>query len=195
MNEDPYVYPGTNVLKNLADIQDFKELETFEASVTYARLRELHEHPLSGFFDTSHLQRIHRYIFQDVYAWAGELRSVDLSKPGEVWFARPEYIKPTLDQLGKKLAEENHLRGLEKDSFVTRGAYYWGEVNAIHPFREGNGRTQREFVRELGLQAGYAIEWSRITPEEIRNASVQSFGKGDNSGFEQVLRKASTRCR
>lgn len=193
VKDDPDVYPGTNVLRNLADIRNSKELEAFEAAMTFKRSGELLEHPLSGSFNTRHLQQIHHYIFQDVYAWAGQFRTVNISRPGQAWFARPDYIKPALDRLFDQLRYEKGLRGLEKTAFVARMAHYLGEVNAIHPFREGNGRVQREFIRELALKADYAIDWGGITLEEMRDASIQSFQKGDNSGFEQILSRAASR--
>ncbi len=190
VKDDPDVYPGTNVLKNLADIHDPKELEAFEAAMTFKQIGELLEHLLSGSFNTRHLQQIHHYIFQDVYAWAGQFRTVNISRPGQAWFARPDYIKPALDRLFDQLRNEKGLRGLEKTAFVARMAHYLGEMNAIHPFREGNGRAQREFIRELAVNAGYAIAWSGIAIEEMRDASIQSFQKGENSAFQQVLFKA-----
>jgi cell filamentation protein len=77
---DPYVYPGTNVLRNLRDIRDPEEFSEVEGIATTRRITELARHPILGNFDTRHLQSIHRHIFQDVYQWAGEFRTVDIAK-------------------------------------------------------------------------------------------------------------------
>ena len=193
MSDDPYPYPGSVILRNLADIHDAEELKVFEASVSFRRVLELQECPLEGRFDSTHLKRIHHYIFQEVYAWAGEFRSVNISKPEEVWFARPEYIEPALHGLFEELAAEQELRGLERPGFVARSAHYLAEINAVHPFREGNGRAQREFVRELALQAGYQIAWMGITQEEMSAASIRSFENADNAGLEEILLKATSK--
>jgi len=190
MSDDPYTNPGTTLLRNLAGIHDPKELEVFEASASFRRLLELQGDPLRGHFDSEHLKQIHRYIFQDVYDWAGHYRTVNISKPEGVWFARPEYIEPSLRRIFEELAAEQRLRGLGKKRFVARCAYYLGEINAVHPFREGNGRAQREFVRELALETGYAINWVGVTQAEMGAASLRSFQKVDYSGLEQILLKA-----
>lgn len=149
--EDPYCYPGTESLRNRRGIRDLGRLQRFETRATFGRLRELEERPIAGDFDRAHLQAIHRHLFQDVYPWAGELRDVDIAKPGSPFFARPPFIAPALDELAAKMRAESHLQGLDRDDFALRAGHYLGEINAVHPFREGNGRAQREFVRELGV--------------------------------------------
>ena len=190
---DPYVYPGTNVLKNLAGIEDHDRLQQFEAVSTADRISELRVKPISGSFDTSHLQRIHRHIFQDVYCWAGELRTIDIRKEGEFWFRRHEFIERALMDLFKRLAEENKLRGTTPQQFGSRAGYYMSELNAIHPFREGNGRAQREFIRELGLNAGLQVDWTRVTREEMYAASIASFQSGDHRQFGDLIARITTR--
>jgi fido (protein-threonine AMPylation protein) len=98
--------------------------------------------------DIEHLQGIHRYLFQDVYKWAGDFRTVDIAK-GDSYFAHVPYIESTLKGLFGELSEERHLRGLNQERFASRLAQILGTLNAVHAFREGNGRAQREFVREL----------------------------------------------
>lgn len=184
---DPYVYPGTNVLRNLRDIHDLDLLGRFEADATSRRLRQLEHQPLEGSFDTKHLQAIHRYIFQDLFEWAGEVRTVDIARPGQFFFAFPQLIVPCLDGLFNKLKNEQHLANGNRSTFCSRSAYYLGELNAIHPFREGNGRTQREFIRQLALWNGHNINWFRVTREQMYEASHRSFQRGDMSGLEAVL--------
>ena len=187
---DPYVYPGTNVLRNLREIRDAVAFSQFEAIATARRMAELARNPITGNFDASHLQAIHRYLFQEVYAWAGEFRTVNISRAGQFPFALSHQIKPSLSRLLRELDQEYHLAKLPRASFATRAAHYLGELNAIHPFRDGNGRTQREFIRELADRSGYALDWSRVTPKQMREASKSSFQRGDNSGLEEAIRAA-----
>ena len=197
MSMDPYVYPGTSVLKNLRDIRDPERLARFEADATSERIDELRQTPVSGKLDTRLLQTIHHHIFQDVYAWSGELRTVNIGKDGDL-FALHQHIGSTLAKTFEDLKQERYLSGSDLNRFCNRGAYYMGEINAIHPFREGNGRTQREFMRELAFRNGYALDWSRVSRDQMMDASKRSFRR-DNAGLEQVLKSAidseENRCR
>jgi len=185
---DPYLYPGTNVLKNLRHIPDAEILSKFEMDMATRRLAELAAKPTSGQFDRFHLQSIHRSIFQDVYAWAGEQRTVNIAKSGNL-FALPQYLIPTLDQAFRELRNEDLFRGADPNRFANRAAHYLGELNAVHPFRDGNGRTQREFIRQLAVRNGYHLDWSRISRTQMIDASRESFRRS-NQSLEQLLRSA-----
>ena len=187
-NSDPYLYPGTSVLRNLRGLIDPEQLERFEARRTHQRLAELIDNPLSGEFDLGHLKAIHRYIFQDVYEWAGQFRTVNISKGGHL-FGLANFLEPALQQVLTNLAAENHLVNLDVDTFAVRAAYFLGELNAAHPFREGNGRMQREFIRELGLKAGHYIDWRAATAGEMIEASQLSHRSGDASLFAKMIVK------
>jgi cell filamentation protein len=187
---DPYLYPGTYALKNLRDIRDPGMLARFEAEATSRRIIELMDTPAPGRFDTAHLRAIHKHIFRDVYAWAGRFRTVNIAKDGHL-FGAAAFLDPALDDVFRKLSAEEHLRGTDPDTFVQRAGFFLSEVNAAHPFREGNGRTQREFIRELGLQAGFAIDWSRITRDEMIAASRGSFETGNTSGLAELVRRSA----
>ena len=185
---DPYVYPETNVLRNLRDIRDAEQLSKFEAIATARRTVELEHEPIQGRFDARHLQAIHRHIFQDVFEWAGDFRTVNISESGDPFAFHP-HIVSSVDKLCGELKSEGHLAGADPERFATRGAWYLGELNAIHPFREGNGRTQREFIRELGFRNGLTIDWSQVSREEMIEASRRSL-RVDNAGLEQILRRS-----
>jgi cell filamentation protein len=185
---DPYLYPGTDVLKNLRGFRDPALLDRFEAGAAARRLVELTKAPVKGRFDTAHLREIHRRIFQDVYAWAGQFRTVNISKDGHL-FGAASFVEQALADVLHRLSSEKHMQGSNLDTFIDRAGFYLGEINAAHPFREGNGRTQREFIREIGLKAGFAIDWSRITREEMIEASRTSFLAGDSSGLRTLIRK------
>jgi len=111
------------------------------------------------------------------------------ARTGSFGFPPPVYIEPSLNELFAKLRLENHLKTLEPDQFTNRAAHYLSELNAIHPFREGNGRTQREFIRQLALAAGHPLSWKNITKEENDEASRISFATGNSTGLTTILRK------
>jgi len=184
---DPHLYPGTDVLENLRGIRDNEKLARFEGRSTARRLVQLIKSPTKGEFNTPHLKFIHQYIFQDVYPWAGQFRTVNISKAGHS-FARADFVEPALNDIFRKLAFEKHLRGLDSPTFTQRAAFFLGEINAAHPFREGNGRTQREFVRQLAQKAGFTLHWSRTTRDQMTAASRDSFLTGNSTGMIAIIR-------
>ena len=173
---DPYVYPGTDVLRNKPGLRDSEALRRFEYEQTASRAAELQARPIPGKFDLQHLQAIHKQLFQDVYPWAGEVRTVNLSKGGQR-FAGNAFIESYTATLSADLAKENHLRGLDKPQFVERLAHHYNEFNIVHPFREGNGRSTREFFNQLAKQAGYEIDQARIPNDagQWNRASAAAF--------------------
>lgn len=189
--DNKYCYPGTDILINKFDIRDDNILSEAERKYTAIRSLELLNHPVSGKFDLKHLQAIHKHLFQDIYPWAGELRTVDIAKSN--LFCLSQFIPNFADDIFRQLKSENYLKGLAKDIFVKRCAYYFCEINALHPFREGNGRSQREFIRQLALNAGWIIDWYKIEPAEMLQASIDSFN-GSNSKMEEIFAKAITRA-
>lgn len=181
---DPYVYPGTDVLRNRFDIRDADRLRVIEASITALKIAALDQRRLRGNYDLAHLQTFHRAIFSDVYPWAGEVRSVYIAR--STLFAAPENIRPYLSAQLRELAAEDYLQGLDQPRFTDRLAHYLGEVNAVHPFREGNGRTQRSFFGQLARDAGYEIAWDRLDPDRNIAASAASLS-GNNTELRSLL--------
>ena len=171
--QDPYCYPNSHILKNKFDIYDADELYNAEIRLAKYRAIELLNSPIEGAFDFSHLQKIHAYLFQDIYDWAGKIRIVDIAKDN--LFCRCFAIEPEAKRIFNELKAEKFLEGLAVGDFAKRLAYYFAEINALHPFREGNGRTQREFIRQLAFQNGYFLSFSGITKDEMVAASVASF--------------------
>ena|ERR1700730_14421695 len=108
---------------------------------------------------------------------------------GNSFFARPEHIRAELQKLFHQLAGEQYLRGNDSKGFCQRAAHYLGEINALHPFRGGNGRAQREFIRELAVESSYEIAWDLVTQDEMFAASVASFHGGSNEAFATILNK------
>ena len=123
-------------------------------------------------------------MFEDIYPFAGKFREENIGK-GEFRFASFEYIEPELDRLLNKLKEENFLKGLSKKELAKRLAYYLSELNVLHPFREGNGRTNREFIRQLALENGYILNLKNVSPEDVLNASIKSVV--DTTDLEKII--------
>jgi cell filamentation protein len=183
---DPYPYPGTEVLKNVPNLRDPEQLAAFEANASSSGLVQLEESPVDGRFDIAHLKSIHGFIFQDVFSWAGQFRTVDIAKDGQL-FGLARFLEPALDAVFKALAIERYLAGLDRRPFAERAGHYLGEINAVHPFREGNGRTQREFIRELAVHGGHRVLWTRVTRQQMTDASIQSFKTGNNGGLVDII--------
>lgn len=172
--EDPYCYPGTTVLKNLAGIRDPARLEAFELDMTSQRATE----PLpAGRLSWRHYRMIHHHLFQDVYAWAGQLRRVRIAKDGSM-FAYPEHIGREARRLFAELRDRRHLRNLSRQEFAHEAAHFLAELNAIHPFREGNGRTQLTFLMLLADHAGHPLDLERLDPGAMLAAMIASFREG-----------------
>lgn len=183
-DQSKYCYPGTDVLINHADLREQKQLDVFERQVTLQKSIELELKPIRGNFDLKHLTDIHRHIFSDVYPFAGKLRDENIAK-GTSRFAQVEFIKTESDRIFGELKAEKVLTATPREQLPSRLAYYMGEINALHPFREGNGRAQREFIRSLALKSGYQLDWSRVRPEEILRASIRSMV--DSKDLAQVI--------
>ncbi|MCC8123226.1 MAG: Fic family protein [Oscillospiraceae bacterium] len=187
--DDFYCYPGTTVLRNRLDIRDPLVLHQAEQEITNINLTELHRRPISGHFGFAHLCSIHRFLFQDIYEWAGKPRSDGFLSKGGTLFVRGDTIADTAKTLFSKLEEEHKLRNLPKEQFIERLAYYMGEVNALYPFREGNGRTAREFFRTLSLSAGYQLDYRLASKKELLDADIQAYIK-NYSPLIAILNKA-----
>lgn len=182
---DTYVYPDSEVLRNKADLRDQAALDAFEADASAVRMVELANNPIQGKFDLAHLCAMHRHLFQDVYDWAGEIRTVDISR-GASRFANFNLIDAYLTGQLEGIAKENFLQGLAPDAFVSRLAHYLGEINAAHPFREGNGRVQRLFCTQLAEQAGYFIAFETVDQARMYEVMIASFN-GNNQPLTSLL--------
>ena len=168
-----YCYPDSNVLINKLNIKDNKKLEKAEKMIVLAKLYDLRQNKLVGNFDKDHFINIHKYLFEDLYPFAGKFRTENIAKDS-FSFAEWEFIDSELDRLLLKLKEENFLNDLNKEDMAKKLAYYMSELNVLHPFREGNGRTIREFIRELAYKNGYILDYSKTGSEEMLEAMMKS---------------------
>jgi cell filamentation protein len=184
---DPYLYPGTDILVNKEGIRDRDALEQFERIMTAQRISEgLPRVAISP----DGLRTLHHHLFQDVYEWAGRDRSVDMSK-GQSFFCRPEFIARELDARFHIIRGENDLKGLTSERFAERAAEHVSELNVVHPFREGNGRTLRAFLEVLGKRAGHHVDLTRIHPEGWHQASIHGFQRQDYAAMRELIAAAS----
>lgn len=168
-----YCYPDSNVLKNRFGLSDPIKLKAIETDLSAIRQQELLENPVQGHFSASHLCHIHQRLFGDIYPFAGHFRREDIMK-GTTRFLAYGEIKTKLTTLLRSLHEESCLRGLSQEQFIERSAYYFAELNYIHPFREGNGRTTREFMRQLFNYNGYNVYWDTVSVEDLLSAMEES---------------------
>lgn len=196
--DDPYVYPGTDCLKNKLNIRDSAQLGELEARLVAVREVQAARSFVAGAYNLQHLQRFHELLFGDVYGWAGRLRTVDISKEADIRFCRWVFIEEQVSALLAKLKREDQLIGRNLPTFVGRLAYYYGELNAFHPFREGNGRTIRAFLRQLSAAAGFLLDWSEVGlldwSEVGRDANIaacrDNMIKGSSHQLVQLLEPA-----
>lgn len=179
-----YCYRGTNVLKNRFGLRDGAKLKAVEADLSLIRQNDLLENPILGRFTPNHLCRIHRYLLGDVYRFAGHFRQEDIRK-GSTRFLAHGDIPRKLTQLLDELRREDILSGLSFEDLVARSAYYFAELNYIHPFREGNGRATREFMRQLYARNGYAVNWAAVPVDALLAAMEASVF--DTHDLEVVL--------
>ena len=167
-----YTYKGTDVLVNKLDIKDEKKLEKYERKMVAFKLATINEVEFPKVFDEKRLKFIHSYLFCDVYDFAGMYRLENIIKENFV-FSQYEYIEENLKSVMSKINIEE-FKEMNFDEFIKMISYLMTELNVIHPFREGNGRAIREFIRELMLECGYEIDFSKIEYDEIIKASKEA---------------------
>ena len=181
-----YCYPGSDVLINKLNIKDNQLLSEAERKIVLTKSYELRKNSKIGDFDLNHFLEIHKFLFEDIYPFAGKFRNENIAK-GYFSFAEWQYIEPEIKRLFDKLKEENYLQGRSREELVKGLAYYLSELNVLHPFREGNGRTIREFIRELAFFNGYILDLQNTTSDELLKASVDSIA--DTKELEETLNR------
>jgi cell filamentation protein, protein adenylyltransferase len=180
--DDPYTYENSTVLVNKLDLRAQEELDAFEAEISSARADE----PLpNGILDFTHYKAVHHHLFQDVYDWAGQVRTVRISK-GSNPFCFPENIDDQATKLFDDLRAADHFRNLNTQAFSAKAAHFLAELNAIHAFREGNGRSQLTFFAMLSDHAGHPLNLDKLEAEEMLEAMIASFG-GDERKLAAVI--------
>ena len=178
-------YEGTACLINKLGIKDDKKLSEFEAAVTLAKAGTLEKEPIDGNFDTEHYKAIHRFLFEDIYDWAGKYRTIDMSKKGTA-FAKADKICELMDACFERLKNNDFFRNQPFDEYVKSIVDFYQMTNMIHPFREGNGRTQRIFIAQLIRFGGYDISFSEIDSDELMIATIQA-ANGVTDNLERLF--------
>lgn len=189
-----YTYPGNNVLKNRADIRDQGTLQRFERGVTAVRIQELREKPIQGDYGLQHLQDIHRQVFKDVYDWAGQIREVDIAKgpPSDrTLFTFKEEIPAKGLEIKAFIENANKLRALDREQFAGKMGEVYATVNEMHPFREGNGRTTREYMAILAMESGHSLDFTKVNRENWNDAVKQS-ARGNLGPIKEVFHEIVT---
>ncbi|MDX1950301.1 MAG: Fic family protein [Rickettsiales bacterium] len=170
---DSYQYPNSEVLKNIPEIKNQEDLDLFEKNIIRLVLLKFPDAIKNDVVDLNLWKKIHKIFFDKVFSWAGQIRTVQMAK-GTTMFAHPEYIESSAKEIFNDLKKENYLTSLDKENLCERLAYYFCELNMLHPFREGNGRTQRILFSEIARRCGYDIQWfkTEATSKEQIEASI-----------------------
>lgn len=182
------------VLPNLPGFTDPHELTRYEQRMAAFRIGELAREPgrVAGAFDFPHLQRIHQYILQDVYPWAGSLRTAGQDTGAQglgIPHCRPEFLQNELDRVFTAIAEHPPSQ-YNKDLAIATVAEHWGELTGVHPFRDGNSRTQRYFFTEYMSEAGWSIDWKNVDATAVHAARYVAFATTDSTYLAESLRPA-----
>ena len=186
MSDDVYCYPPDfTILKNKAGLRNADRLDQFERRMVTARIVE---GVSTGDFDLMHLRAIHRHLFQDVYEWAGDIRTVEINK-GSSQFQFCRYIETGINDVHRRIQAHGYLKNLDADDFSDLAGEIIGDVNYAHPFREGNGRTQLQYFKQLAQKAGHAVDLTRIEQSAWMNASRKAH-LGDYAPMGACIRGA-----
>ena len=166
-------YPGTSILINKPGIRDEEKLSKIESRLSIGHSTEWLRSPRMESFDFEHYKAIHRFLFSDLYDWAGEVRTVNISKKG-TRFVDVEDIEEQAFRIFERLRKHNYFRGLPRNQFVDEIVDFYCVTNYLHPFREGNGRTQRAFLVQLIRNAGYDINFDDVDTDLLMIATIQA---------------------
>jgi len=188
---DPYYDENIGDLRNLLGAKSSKELKELEPQIVFANELELESVGIPRTNDLTELLLIHKQLFKGVYDWAGQIRTVDIKKnaEGAEYFLIVAKISDAAVFVFTELAKENYLQGLNRENFIERLAYFYDQLNYIHPFREGNGRAQRVFWNRAAKDASYELDWTLVVGDENDEASRRAAEEMDLSGLEALFVK------
>lgn len=171
MSDDPYCYPPDfKVLRNKLNLRNPVELDRAERLIVRNRAQQ---GVPKGDFDLPHLQAIHQHLFGSVYDWAGKVRTVEISKSGSQ-FQMKSFIETGVANVHRRIVAAGYLKGTSRDEFAKRAGEFMGDVNHAHPFREGNGRTQLQFLNQLAEQAGHRFDIQKLDRKVWMHASAKA---------------------
>ncbi len=188
VNQDQYCYKETDVLINKLNLHDQASLEKAEARHTSLAISRVNFAPPP--YNLNYLKRLHEELFKDIYFWAGEIRNVDISK-NSTRFCNCTRIQPEAEKIFRELETKNWLVSLSFEDFVAEISHYFCELNVIHPFREGNGRSQRLLFEHIALHNDYFLDWSSISKDEWVLANVAGF-HSNLTPLKQIFHRSLT---
>ena len=197
-----------NIRDDKFNIRDEKQLNIIESQLTLAKISLLNQNPINGNFDFNHYKSIHKFIFEDLYDLAGEIRTIDISKKGTLFVkacdieeissacfkltSRTGSLNSNIEEISsacfKRLKNKNYFKNLNIECFIDEITDFYSVTNNLHPFREGNGRTQRTFLTQLAHNAGYEIDFSEIDADDLLIATIHS-SNGVNAYLKNILTK------
>lgn len=180
-------YPGTTVLVNRFGLRTQGELDAVEAALVTAKATQWEDMPQCSTFDFEHYKLIHKYLFGELYDWAGEVRTINIAKKG-TQFCPADEIPRVSKAIFRRLAENDFFRELPRERFIEELVDFYQRTNELHPFREGNGRTQRVFLTQLAWQAGYKLDFACVDKDELMIATIYAV-----QGIEEPLKKVFAR--
>ncbi|PFG27623.1 Fic/DOC family protein [Corynebacterium renale] len=171
------IYPETGTLRNLSGVTDYYVWQDQEAELTSYRAIEIPPEGLGGDTVAEYLKRVHGHLFQDCYSWAGQFRNVPMAKANEIFdddevqeFIDPEHIEAFLATIDGDIES---LSGLDSDALIETLGTIHAKLNAVHPFRDGNGRTTRFVMTTLAYKHGIDLDWRDAKPG-VHFASIAS---------------------
>ena len=187
---DPYVEPETGLLRNLVGAKTSAELAQAEADLVAVRIIQLRDHQLvASTRDVHEVQGLHQHLFQDLFSWAGEIRTIDMKRGNGQFFAPCAGILGNLHYVFTDLGDHDYLRGLDQDEFAKTLARFYDDLNHIHPFREGNGRAQRLFWARVAFDAGWVLDWAPVYGSELNESSRLAREERNLAALEHTLAK------
>ena len=178
-------YPNTTVLINKLGIQDQSELNSVERQFVLLKSSQAEQETIFKNIDFNFYKELHKQLFGDLYEWAGTVRSMNISKKGTI-FCNFEDIERIGTLKFQRLAEQNYLKGLTKSKFIDELTEFYHDMNMLHPFREGNGRTLRLFITLLVRNAGYTLNFSDCDSDLLMIATIKA-AQGDLSSLKEVF--------
>lgn len=174
-------YPGTSVLVNKLGIQNQAQLNENETLIVGVKSLQFELAPFPEALDFNYYKKLHRFLFDELYEWAGTMRSIDLSKQ-HTHFCPVDEIESLAGRMFSRIEQMDFLCGLPREDFIAELTDFYSSVNYLHPFREGNGRTQRLYFRRLAQRAGYKLDFAAVDSDHMMIATIHAA-----SGIEETL--------
>lgn len=185
---DLYLDPDTGILRNLVGARTAEELARYESDLTTGRTVQVQANDLVVHSrDLAELRSIHRHLFQDIYGWAGEIRTIDMRRGAGQFFAPVAGIDTNAFHVFAALRECEYLQNLGQQRFVQELARFYDDLNFVHPFRDGNGRVQRLFWSRVSYQAGWILDWRPIHGDLLDEVSRVAREEGSRGDLESAL--------